>query len=200
MKNLLKLLVICLASTLLLNGCGKTSNTGYSAPVPANTQEKKEALENLTSNFYKNRDVLQMPVILQYLSDLNSLEKKNYNSQITGFLVGVIHQGNRKQVSEWKKLPISDLTKNAITRAVIIEPSIEKLLNEKNIAPDTTSIDFYWGYFGATYDKRCIQIIINTKKDKTINPVTRAAAQISLTANRNKYKVVDDMLNAQAEQ
>lgn len=194
MKNILKLLTISFLSMIILNGCANTYNTGYSAPVPATVQEKRESLNSLTSNYYKNRDVLQIPIILQYLSDLNALEKKNYNSQITGFLVGVIHQGNRKQVSEWKKLPITSITKNVITRAVIIEPSIEKILNENSYAPDSASVDFYWGYFGATYDQRCVQIIINTKNDKKINPITRAAAQFSLNANRNKYKVVEDML------
>lgn len=193
MKKLFKYFIIFVSVLLITNNISFAA----SAKQPLTPAEKRASLSKLTGSYYKNRDTLQVPIILQYVSDLNALEKKNYNSQITGFLVGVIHQGNRKQVAEWKKLPISDLTKNALTRAVIIEPSIEKMLNDKNIAPDVGSVDFYWGYFGATYDKRCIQIIINTMNDKKANPMARTAAQWSLNANRSKYKVVDDMLREQ---
>lgn len=194
MKKFIKYLILFVSVLLLTNNI----SIAAAAKQPLTHAEKRASLSKLTGSYYKNRDTLQIPIILQYVSDLNALEKKNYNSQITGFLVGVIHQGNRKQVAEWKKLPISDLTKNALTRAVIIEPSIEKMLNDKNIAPDVGSVDFYWGYFGATYDKRCIQIIINTMNDKKANPMARTAAQWSLNANRSKYKVVDDMLREQA--
>lgn len=193
MKKFYKLLLI-LVSAILLAHTASYAAAPQKILTPA---EKKASLAKLTSKYYLNRDTLQIPIILQYVSDLNVLEKKNYNSQITGFLVGVIHQGNRKQVPEWKKLPISDLTKNAISRAVVIEPSIEKLLNNTQYAPDVTSVDFYWGYFGATYDKRCVRILINTMNDKKANPMARTAAKWSLNANRSKYKVVDDMLREQ---
>lgn len=48
MKNILKLLTISFLSMIILNGCANTYNTGYSAPVPATVQEKRESLNSLT--------------------------------------------------------------------------------------------------------------------------------------------------------
>ena len=154
------------------------------------SKEMVETLDALMGNYYKTQDILTIPTILKYISNLNVVEYSKHNPAVIGFLTGVIHQeGNKEFVSDWKKLKISSKTKRAIDIAVIVEPQIEGLLHTTNYLKDTKSIDFYWGYFAATYDERCLKLIVNTKNNKDLPVEVQQEAENTLIKNKSKYNL-----------
>lgn len=86
-------------------------------------------------------------------------------------------------------MKISSKTKRAIDIAVIVEPQIEGLLHTTNYLKDTKSIDFYWGYFAATYDERCLKLIVNTKNNKDLPVEVQQEAENTLIKNKSKYNL-----------
>ena len=121
---------------------------------------------------------------------MNVFEYSKHKPAVIGFLTGVIHQeGNKEFVSDWKKLKISSKTKRAIDIAVIVEPQIEGLLKREQFLKDIKSIDFYWGYFAATYDERCVKLIINTKNNKDLPVEVQQEAEKTFKANKSKYNL-----------
>lgn len=154
------------------------------------SKEMVETLDALMGNYYKTQDILTIPTILKYISNLNVVEYSKHKPAVIGFLTGVIHQeGNKEFVSDWKKLKISSKTKRAIDIAVIVEPQIEGLLHTTNYLKDTKSIDFYWGYFAATYDERCLKLIVNTKNNKDLPVEVQQEAENTLIKNKSKYNL-----------
>ena len=154
------------------------------------SKEMVETLDALMGNYYKTQDILTIPTILKYISNLNVVEYSKHKPAVIGFLTGVIHQeGNKEFVSDWKKLKISSKTKRAIDIAVIVEPQIEGLLHTTNYLKDTKSIDFYWGYFAATYDERCLKLIVNTKNNKDLPVEVQQEAENTLNKNKSKYNL-----------
>lgn len=153
-------------------------------------KEMVDTLDALMGNYYKTQDILTIPTILKYISNLNVFEYSKHKPAVIGFLTGVIHQeGNKEFVSDWKKLKISSKTKRAIDIAVIVEPQIEGLLKREQFLKDIKSIDFYWGYFAATYDERCVKLIINTKNNKDLPVEVQQEAEKTFKANKSKYNL-----------
>ncbi len=146
-----------------------------------------ETLDSLMGDYHKTRDILTIPTILNYLSRLNTFEYGKHKAAVIGFLTGLLHQEGRDHAKYWKKLKISKPAKKAIDIALLVEPEIEGLLDSNESLKDIKSIDFYWGYFAATYDMRCIKLIIKTKNDEKLPEEVREAAQRSLEYNRMRH-------------
>lgn len=153
--------------------------------VPAN--EMVETLDSLMGDYHKTRDILTIPTILNYLSKLNTFEYGKHKAAVIGFLTGLLHQEGRDHAKYWKKLKISRQAKKAVDIALLVEPKIDELLDSDESLKDIKSIDFYWGYFAATYDMRCIKLIIKTKNDEKLPKEVREAAQRSLEYNRMRH-------------
>ncbi len=149
--------------------------------------EMVQTLDSLMGDYHKTRDILTIPTILNYLSRLNTFEYGKHKAAVIGFLTGLLHQEGRDHAKYWKKLKISRAAKKAIDIALLVEPEIDELLNSNESLKDIQSIDFYWGYFAATYDMRCIKLIINTKNDKNLPREVIEAAERSLEYNRMRH-------------
>lgn len=187
-KQIFIILVILIVSFFV----GREAYYHMTPQVPEETEvsskEMVQTLDALMGNYYKTQDILTIPTILKYISNLNVIEYSKHKPAVIGFLTGVIHQeGNKDFVSDWKKLKISSKTKRAIDIAVIVEPQIEGLLHTQKYLKDIKSIDFYWGYFAATYDERCVKLIINTKNNKDIPDEVTAEAEKTLQEYKSKY-------------
>lgn len=163
--------------------------------ISANTHQltAKEMVNNLDSmmgNYYKTKDILVIPTILQNLSGLNIMEFGKHKTAVTGFLTGVIKDDKNKDfVSEWKKLKISAKTKKAVDYASKSVEKSEKFLNEADYLETKESIDFYTGYFAATYDIRCIKLLVKTQNNGAVKPEVREQATNALDMLKNKYNV-----------
>ena len=64
---------------------------------------------------------------------------------------------------------------------------IRDRLHTQKYLKDIKSIDFYWGYFAATYDERCVKLIINTKNNKDLPVEVAAEAEKTLQEYKSKY-------------
>ena len=146
------------------------------------TKEMVNNLDDMMTNYYRTKDTLLIPSILQNLSNLNIMEFGKHKYAVMGFLTGAIKENESKAlVPEWKKLDISKKTKNTLNIAIKYSDKAENFLKTAEYLKDVKSVEFYTGYFSSIYDMRCIR--------QDVRPEVRETASRNLKMLKLKYKI-----------
>lgn len=187
----MKILKLCLVGfiAVLLGACVRIEKI-----QPLSEEES----EQVFSYYYQQQDPQRL---MQALAAFEDIYKPHMEAPITGFLSALALQ----RPQDWQIVKHMFFTEsselNRIWASVEQRKEImEEMLSKKNvIVVSPEDLDFLWGAFSATGDTRFVEIIARTAKFPLTNPLVKAAAEWSMSSQREQHPLVDKALQKDIE-
>lgn len=156
----------------------------------------EEESEKIISFYYQNPNSQHLLQALATLDEPGSFSP-TMKAPLMGFLSALASQ--RSQDWQLVKQMVFDNAEELNRMWASVErqqQSLEKMLSQKNIiANSPAELDFLWGAFSATGDKRFVEIIARTAESTKSDPLVKSAAEWSLSSQRKEHPLVEQILN-----
>ncbi len=185
-------------------------------PAPA---AEASGFSEWMSYYYMHKDASKTGQFIQWLQSAQILENKSTAVPSIAAFLSFIFRDNSTQISEWvKSANPTGNTKKAVELGLWLSgrgDAIPELFNETpkfskasarslaDISPQKPEhLDMMWSAFFATGEEKYVQKIINVldehinlSGEKTIDMLTRGAAQWSLSSNMLQHELVNRLVH-----